>query len=495
MRNIKFKLPIINFRLILLLIVMIIGAQLVLTYYSNNSFHSFLGNTQDWYKNISVKRIANLTSTSLELLVETQMAQKNIDPAQKNRIIKSFDIIFSQNIMEKNAEEICLFVNNKNTFVPVDDGQALYELVIENQPYKPDPSAKNYEHAEKLFETIQDELIRMEKVRIIVEDDKVFNVFIPFTPNGEFQGVLYMKIVPDLSSISHDFIGSYNNVSLVYVFLVTAGLLIIYVVFSLTLSAKESAQQLASQEHEKFIKEKIEREKENTFTRRIYHAYHKAEKIVGFINMDLEQIKKNNSDEVRERVQKYSNFIGRVIYDMKYYEPPVHSIINPIFRTDLNEVCRFVIENLFLRIWKSSGMFEFRQDYASDIPVIHVNEYIIWEIIEPIIQNSIAHNSERKIMIVLTTSFVREENAILLSIADNGKGIAPELLERDENGIQKLFLENVSTRQSVERQFGYGCYIAYSLAEKYCGWKVSARNRDAGGCEYILKIAINQDGR
>jgi hypothetical protein len=491
MKKITFTPPNINFRLILLLIVMIIGAQLVLTYYSNHSFHSFLGNTQDWYKNISVKRIANLTSTSLELLVETQMSQKNIDPEQKNRIIKSFDIIFSQNIMEKNAEEICLFVNNKNDFVPVDNGRALYELSIENQPYTPGPDQQRYEHAEKLFDTIRDELIRMEKVRIIVEDDKVFNVFIPFTPNGEFQGVLYMKIVPDLSSISHDFIGSYNNVSFVYVFLMTAGLLIIYVVFSLTLSAKESAQQLAGQEHEKFIKEKIEREKENTFTRRIYHAYHKAEKIVGFINMDLELIKKNNSDEVRERIQKYSNFIGRVIYDMKYYEPPIHSIINPIFRTDLNEVCRFVIDNLFLRSWKTSGMFEFCQDYAPDIPLIHVNEYIIWEIIEPIIQNSIVHNADRKILITLKTRVVTEENTILLSISDNGKGIAPELLERDEDGIQKLFLENVSTRTSLERQFGYGGYIAYSLAIKYCGWKMRAHNLESAGCEYLIELTIN----
>lgn len=491
MRKIKLKLPNINFRLILFLIVMIIGAQLVLTYYSKNSFHSFLGNTQDWYKNISVKRIANLTSTSLELLVETQMTQKNIDPVQKNRIIKSFDIIFSQNIMEKNAEEICLFVNNKNTFIPVDNGKALYSLINENQLIKSDFDNKNYEHAEKLFSTIRDELIHMEKVRIIVEDDKVFNVFIPFTPNGEFLGVLYMKIVPDLSLISHDFIGSYNNVSYVYVLLVTAGLLLIYVVFSLTLRAKESAQQLAGQEHEKFIKEKIEREKENTFTRRIYHAYHKAEKIVGFINMDLGLIKDKNSEEVRNRVQKYSNFIGRVIYDMKYYEPPIHSIINPIFRTDINEVCRFIIDNLFLRVWKSSGMFEFIQDYGSDIPIIHVNEYVIWEVIEPIIQNSIAHNSDMKIFISLKTTYIKEENKIILKISDNGKGIAPELLEKDESGIQKLFLENVSTRQTSERQFGYGCYIAYSLAVKYCGWKMSAANPDTGGCEYIIEIFNN----
>jgi K+-sensing histidine kinase KdpD len=134
-------------------------------------------------------------------------------------------------------------------------------------------------------------------------------------------------------------------------------------------------------------------------------------------------------------------------------------------------------------------MFEFAQEYASDMPVIQVNEYVIWEVVEPIIQNSIAHNSERKILISIKTVYLCDENKIILSISDNGRGIAPELLEKDVNGIQRLFLENVSTRNSLERQFGYGCYIAYSLAVKYCGWKMSARNLDScGGCEFVIEI-------
>jgi hypothetical protein len=488
MKKFRFKPPDINFRLILILLVIIIGAQLVLTYYSKNSFHSFLSNTQDWYQNTSVKRIANLTSTSLELLVETQIMQANVNQVQRDRVIKSIDIIFSQNIMEKNADEICLFVNNSNKFVSIDDGQTLYDFINEN--HFTNKTNGKYRHAEKLFTTVRDELIRMEKVYVIVESEKIFHVFTPFTPNGEFLGVLYMKIVPNLSLISNDFIGSYNNVSFVYVLLVSAGLVIIYVVFSLTLRAKEKAQILAGEEHERFLKEKIEREKENTFTKRIYHAYHKAEKIIGFINIDLGLLKDQNLVEIRDRVQKYSNFIGRVIYDMKYYDPPLHSIINPIFRTDINEVCKFIVDNLFLRIWKSPGAFEFEQDYGCNLPIINVNEYVIWEVVEPIIQNAIVHNSDRKVLIKIKTLFLNEENKIILTISDNGKGISPSLLKKDENGIQELFLENVSTQNMQERQFGFGCYIAYSLAVKYCGWKMSAKNLDSGGCEFKIDIIL-----
>ncbi|MGE5859258.1 MAG: hypothetical protein ACM34J_01805, partial [Ignavibacteria bacterium] len=60
------------------------------------------------------------------------------------------------------------------------------------------------------------------------------------------------------------------------------------------LRAKEKAQQLAGQEHERFIKEKIEREKENTFTRRIYHAYHfNGETWKNYLGEGLEEISGN----------------------------------------------------------------------------------------------------------------------------------------------------------------------------------------------------------
>ena len=53
--------------------------------------------------------------------------------------------------------------------------------------------------------------------------------------------------------------------------------------------------------------------------------------------------------KLRNRVSKYSNFISRVIYDMKWYDPPLQTIRNPIFRTDLNEVIQFIVETYFFK--------------------------------------------------------------------------------------------------------------------------------------------------
>lgn len=479
----------IDFRLLLILLIIIIGAQLLLTFYSKNAFHSFLLNTQEWYQSFSVNRIASLTSTSLELLVETQVTQKQMDPAQRNRVIKSFDIIFSQHIMEKTAEEICLFIYDKNKFVPVDDGHTLLSIITNENPVIND-SGRFY-NAQKLFNSIKNKLIQSEKIQVIVKDEKDFYVFVPFSPNGEFLGALYMKVIPNFNPISREFINGYNDVALIYVLLVSLGLVLIYVVFSYTLRGKEKAQKIAYQEHEKLIEEKVKREKENTFTRRIYHAYHKAEKVIGFINMDLAVLKSQNVEEIKERVGKYSNFIGRVIYDMKYYDPPIHSIINPIFKTNVNEVCRFIIDNLFLRIYKTSRMFVFEQEYDPSVPIINVNEYILWEVVEPLFQNSINHNSDRQIIISVSTKYDAENKKIYLLISDDGVGIQPDLLEKNSDGIQNIFMESVSTKNLVEGPYGFGCYIAHTLAVKYCGWKMSVENIPSKGCKFTIEIPIN----
>lgn len=477
-----------DFRLVLVLLIVLIGSQLVMTFYSKNAFHSFLINTQEWYQNFSVKRIANLTSTSLELLVETQINQEQVSPIQRNKIINSLDIIFSQHIMEKNAEEICLFLYDKNEFVTFDNGTDLFAFFYDGHNLL--NSSEQHLQARRIFDSIKYELIKSSNIQIEVRNEKVFHVFVPFVPDGEFLGALYMKIIPDFAPISEEFIGSYNNFSWIYLLLISSGLVLIYIVFTITLQARDKAQQLAYQEHEKFIKEKFDREKENAFTMRIYHAYHKAEKMIGFINNDLEILDEKNVPVIKERVYKYSNFIGRIIYDMKYYDPPLHSIINPMFKTRLNEVLDFIIDNLFLRIYRSSDMFLITRSYDENIPIINVNEYVVWEIVEPLIRNSINHNSDKQVTINVSCNYDKAGNRILIEICDDGKGIKNELLERKEDGIKKIFLENVTTKSILGGKYGLGCYIAHSLATKFLGWEIDVVNLEEKGCKFSIIIPL-----
>ena len=119
---------------------------------------------------------------------------------------------------------------------------------------------------------------------------------------------------------------------------------------------------------------------------------------------------------------------------------------------------------------------------------MHINEFIVWEIIEPLIQNSIDHSIQDKIIIKIETIFNPNENKSLVIISDNGKGINPELIKLDKNGTKRIFSENVSTKSNDGRKSGYGCYIAHQMATKRCGWRLDVENLSEGGCRFIIEI-------
>jgi sensor histidine kinase regulating citrate/malate metabolism len=135
-------------------------------------------------------------------------------------------------------------------------------------------------------------------------------------------------------------------------------------------------------------------------------------------------------------------------------------------------------------------MFTIKEVYDDKIPILGVNEFIIWEIIEPLIQNSISHNADKHVNITITTNYEIDKNKIILKIADDGSGIKEELLEKNEDGIKKLFLESVSTKNMLNQQYGLGCYIAHILATKYLGWTLDVENSPEGGCFFELTIPV-----
>ena len=218
-----------------------------------------------------------------------------------------------------------------------------------------------------------------------------------------------MKVTPDFTSITKEILASYNEVSIIYSVLILIGLFAMYFISSYTVRERNNAQQLLFEENQKHMKEQIIHEKESQFTKRIYHTHHKAEKIMGFIKEDLRILSEKNIEDVKKRVTKYANFISRVIYDMKWFDPPLNTIRNPMFHTDLNELLRFIVKDIFLRISSSTDMFEFRLILDDKLPLVRINEFVVWEIFEPIIQNSIDHAAKSKILITINSKFYPEK--------------------------------------------------------------------------------------
>lgn len=476
-----------EFKHLTVLFVGLIIFQLILSFVHKASLRNFVENTQEWYQKHSAERLANLSTTTLELLLETSKMTMPIDETNKRKVIQFFDIILNQQVLQQNVEEISLLVSDGDKTYAVDEGGMLYSFIFNHKIEGPDASARHAE-AIKMYKRLKNELIANEQIINILSEKQTYHILVPFVPSGEFVGALYMRNTPDVSYIQKEIASNYEETSIIYSALFLLGLLAMYYISTYTVKERDEAQKLLLEEHERSIKRQIDHEKETLFTKRIYHTHHKAEKVMGFIKDDLRQLSPDNIGEVKYRVTKYSNFISRVIYDMKWYDPPIQTIRNAAFKTDLNEVIRFLVDNIFNRTSQKSGSFEIKLDLDPVIPQSIINEFVIWEAIEPLIQNSIDHGGDVELIIYVRTKYNPETKITTLTISDNGQGIEPELLEVNEQGIKKIFLENVTTKTGNQSNAGYGCYIAYEISKQRCGWDIDAENLSDGGCRFTINI-------
>lgn len=464
--------------------------QIVVALVQKSVLDDFLSETHAWYRKYSAERLAIITSTSMELLFENLFLHKSEPDKNSNEIIYSFNVIFKQQLLQKSVEDIFLILNKNHRLYIIDSGQKLHSFISGTlKPYEPESGS----HLEgiNLYIAEKEKLKSEEVIFSSLKNNNTFNILVPFVPDGEYIGVMYMRITPDFSFLTDEISSNFDKVAIVYTMLIFAGLIAIFFVSSQAVKERNEAQAKLFEEHEENIKSQIRLEKESLFTKRIYHTHHKAEKIIGFIKSDVRQMNNENLAQLKGRVITYSNFISRIIYDMKWYEHEINTIINPMFQTDVNEVIRFIVKNVFLRISSKNEMFDFEFDLDESLPFVKVNEFVVWEILEPIIQNSIDHGGKKSIRITITTKFNKAENISRITIADNGVGIKKELLQKDENGVKKIFLENESTKTIEGANSGYGCFIAYQMAVERCGWQLDAENLEQGGCIFTITIKNN----
>ncbi|MCK6601590.1 MAG: ATP-binding protein [Bacteroidetes bacterium] len=467
--------------------IVIVTFQIILTFVQKSSLNDFIDQTQGWYQKHSAERLALITATSLELLVENFSVRDSVTTSEERKAVTSFNVIFKQQLLQQNVEDICLILIRHHRLYVIDTGQEFYDF-MRGQAIPHSEASGNHRDAVALFLEHREEMKQQEVIHSTLKDEKTFHIMVPFVPNGEYLGVMYMKITPDFAFLTDEVQTNVEKVTILYFVLILWGLISIYLVSSHAVKERNEAQQQFFELTKENLKKQIRLEKESLFTRRIYHTHHKAEKIIGFIKDDIRKITADTIESVKKRVLTYSNFISRIIYDMKWYDQPVNTILNPMFRTNINEVIRFIIDYVFLRLSSKNEMFDFRLDLDEAMPVVHVNEFVVWEILEPLLQNSIDHGKKRSIQITVTTKYDPDRRLSVLTIADDGIGIRPDLLEPGENGVKRLFLENESTKESENVMSGYGCYIAHQMAVGRCGWGMDAENLSGGGCKFTILI-------
>lgn len=476
----KYRLEI---RHIIVIFITLLFFQIILSFIQKGSLREFLVDTKEWYKKDTAERIANLTTTSIELLFENFLLIKNRDAVSRIHIVNSMDIIFNQPLVQQNVEKIALIFEKGDEKFLIDDGEKAAQFILDELPlFKNESEIINLYSKNRNF-VYEDEIIFSQ-----LDKEGSFDILVPFVIYGEVTGALYMKNTPDFSILTGEIISSYEEAAVIYSSLIILGLLAMFYISSYSVRERDEAQDLLIKEHETNLKQKIEHEKETQFTKRIYHAHHKAEKVIGFIREDLRVLTSSNLEFMRQRLGKYVNFVSRVIYDMKWYDPPINTIRGQLFNTDINKTLIFLIENLFRRVTINKELFQFKLNLDENFPSVKVNEYIVWEIFEPIIQNSFDHRGENEVLVTISTKYDAELKKSYITFSDNGNGIVNELLEYDDNGVQRIFIEHSSTKTTENQNKGYGCYIAYTMAVKRCGWKLRAVNNFTKGCSFIFEI-------
>ncbi|NQV38521.1 MAG: sensor histidine kinase [Candidatus Marinimicrobia bacterium] len=456
--------------------------QIILSFLHSNSTTDLMSKALDVYRKDSAERIADLTTSSLELILEQSQVSPPSTTDDIQKTIERFDLILSQQTLQKNIDDIGIIIVQGNNEYYINTGAQLYALFYESTL----PELSQVDSiAFYWFNTAREKLLKTEQIYSYLRGDDTFHVLVPFVPYGNFMGAIYMRISPDFSHLVREITKAYDMSSALFSVLILLGLVAIFYISSYTVQERNRAQQELFKSREEQLRQEIEHQKEAAFTRRIYHAHHKAEKVMGFITEDLRALNNTNLETIRMRITRYAKFVARVIYDMKSSNPPINIVRGSTFNTDVNKVISFIIENVFNRVYRPSSRTKINTHLDKDFPIVNVNENVIWTIIEPLIQNAIDHNQEDEVEITITTAS-DEAGAWIILVEDDGPGINAELLQKSESGITKIFLENETTKLRKENA-GFGCFIAYENCKR-CGWKLDVKNKDTGGAQYKIIV-------
>ena len=205
-----------NFQLkhLLVLFVILVSFLVLVSFVQKVSLQDLLLKTQNWYQRDSAERMANLTATSLELLLETNRHIKEFNDVEKENIIQAFNIILSQQKLQQNVADVSILVSNGQNFFAIDNGKVLYDYFF-GKSLSNLPGMAVYDRAIDLYKTeLARKMADNEQIYSIPEDEQVFHVFVPFVPKGEYVGAVYVKNTPDFSFITREIIASYDKTAL-----------------------------------------------------------------------------------------------------------------------------------------------------------------------------------------------------------------------------------------------------------------------------------------
>jgi signal transduction histidine kinase len=118
-------------------------------------------------------------------------------------------------------------------------------------------------------------------------------------------------------------------------------------------------------------------------------------------------------------------------------------------------------------------------ELAEDLPEIEGNLQNIEQVVLNILINAAQSIDHDRGQVAVRTGFTFKDGRVQLSIADNGRGVAPEIAER-------LFLPFVTDKQA-QGGTGLGLSISYGLVKAH-GGEIGFEARPAGGTTFTVSL-------
>ena len=211
-------------RHIILIFIFTISFIAISTYINNLSKNKLFDKTAEIYRQNSIENLADLSTTSLELLLEQIIRNPDQYSESKQNTIHGFDMILSQQALRENIKEICVFIIHNQQVYAIDNGQDLYAYYLEGML---PPEIKQREHLAAIgnYLSVEKQISEAQIIISFIDEEHVFQVIVPIILEGESAGALYMRIGVDYRSLIKEISIGYSNISAIFSALIILGLL------------------------------------------------------------------------------------------------------------------------------------------------------------------------------------------------------------------------------------------------------------------------------
>ncbi|MGA7162006.1 MAG: sensor histidine kinase KdpD [Bacteroidota bacterium] len=143
---------------------------------------------------------------------------------------------------------------------------------------------------------------------------------------------------------------------------------------------------------------------------------------------------------------------------------------------DIHDLINAAVKGLDRELSRRSVIVEVQED----VPLVKLDFGLVEQALTNLIHNAAVHTPEGS---SITVEAKVEENECVITVADNGPGLA-------KDDLHKVFEKFYRAEGMKSGGSGLGLTIAKGFAEAHKG-TLTAKNRDSGGAEFTLKIPLN----